>query len=152
MATAKFLVTQQYFHILAIPPSRSLFSLLEREWYFKSNVKHPPPMQDTWVQSLGQKNPLEKGVATHFSILAWKSPWTEEPCGYSPWGCKELDTTEWLMLSHFSHKWCLRDLEVKLVVSDSSMASAGLSWALGMLILGTYLPDGTCRYSANSSC
>ena len=61
-------------------------------------------MQETWVQSLGWENPLEKGVATHFNILAWKSVWTEEPCGYSPWGCKELDTTERLMRSHFSHK------------------------------------------------
>ena len=61
-------------------------------------------MQETWVQSLSRENPLEKGVATHFSILAWKSAWTEEPCGCSPWGCKELDMTERLMLSHFSHK------------------------------------------------
>ena len=38
-----------------------------------------PEMQETWVQSLGQKNPLEKGMATHSSVLAWKIPWTEEP-------------------------------------------------------------------------
>ena len=39
-------------------------------------VKNPPAMQETWVQSLGQEDPLEKGTATHSSILAWKIPWT----------------------------------------------------------------------------
>ena len=38
-------------------------------------------MQETWVQFLGQEGPLEKEMATHFSILAWKIPWTEEPSG-----------------------------------------------------------------------
>ena len=42
-------------------------------------VKNLPVMQDTWAQSLGQEDPLEKGVATHSSILAWRIPWTEEP-------------------------------------------------------------------------
>ena len=41
-------------------------------------VKNLPAMQVTWVQSLSQENPLEKGVATYSSILAWKIPWTEE--------------------------------------------------------------------------
>ena len=42
-------------------------------------VKNLPAMQETRVQSLGQEDPLEKGMATHSSILAWKIPWTEEP-------------------------------------------------------------------------
>ena len=42
-------------------------------------VKHLPAMQVTWVRSLGQEDPLEKEMATHSSILAWKIPWTEEP-------------------------------------------------------------------------
>ena len=42
-------------------------------------VKNPPVMQETWVQSLGQEDSLGKGKATHFSILAWRIPWTEEP-------------------------------------------------------------------------
>ena len=41
-------------------------------------VKNPPGMQETWVRSLGQEAPLEKGMATHSSILAWRIPWTEE--------------------------------------------------------------------------
>ena len=42
-------------------------------------VKNLPAMQDTWVQSLGWKEPLEKEMATHSSILAWRIPWTEKP-------------------------------------------------------------------------
>ena len=45
------------------------------------------------VRSLGQEEPLEEGMATHSSILAWRIPWTEL-VGYSPRGCKESDTTE----------------------------------------------------------
>ena len=57
----------------------------------------------TWeiqLRSLGQEDPLEKGMANHFSILAWRIPRTEEPGGlHSPWGPKELDTSEQLTLS-----------------------------------------------------
>ena len=42
-------------------------------------VKSLPAMQETWIQSLGWEDPLEKGKATHSSILAWRIPWTEEP-------------------------------------------------------------------------
>ena len=47
-----------------------------------------------WVQSLDLEDPLEKEMATHSSILAWRIPWTEDLVGYSPSGCKESDTTE----------------------------------------------------------
>ena len=57
-------------------------------------VKSLPAVQETPVQSLGQEDPLEKGTATHSSILAWRIPWREEPGGVRPWGLKELDTTE----------------------------------------------------------
>ena len=42
-------------------------------------VKNPPAIRESWVQSLGWEDPLEKGTATHCSILAWRIPWTEEP-------------------------------------------------------------------------
>ena len=51
-------------------------------------------MQETPVRSLGQEDHLEKGMATHSSILAWRISWTEVPGGYSPWGLKELDGPE----------------------------------------------------------
>ena len=61
-------------------------------------VKNLPVMQETWVQSLGQEDPLEKGMATHSSILAWRIPWSEEPSrlqhGVAKQGCKGLDMTE----------------------------------------------------------
>ena len=44
-------------------------------------VKNLPAMGETWVRSLGQEDPLEKGMVTHFSTLAWRIPWTEEPDG-----------------------------------------------------------------------
>ena len=44
-------------------------------------IKNLPAMQETWVQSLGLEDPLQKGMATHSSILAWRIPWTEEPGG-----------------------------------------------------------------------
>ena len=44
-------------------------------------VKNPPAMQETWVQSLDREDPLEEGMATHSSILAWRIPWTEKPGG-----------------------------------------------------------------------
>ena len=68
-------------------------------------VKSLPAVQETGVQSLGREDPLEKGMATHSSILAWRIPWTEEPGGYNPWGHKELDTTERLTLSLFEKTW-----------------------------------------------
>ena len=51
-------------------------------------IKNLPAMQETSVQFLGQKDPLEKGMATHSNILAWRTPWTESPAGYSPWGLR----------------------------------------------------------------
>ena len=48
-------------------------------------------MQETRIQLLGREDPLEKGMETHSSILAWKIPWTEELAGHSPWGHKESD-------------------------------------------------------------
>ena len=60
-------------------------------------VKNLPAVQkapEMWVRLLGREDPLEEGPATHSSLLAWRTPWTEEPGGYSPWGRAESDTTE----------------------------------------------------------
>ena len=56
-------------------------------------VKNLPVMQETWVQFLGQEDPLEKEVATHSSILAWRIPWTEEPDRLQSMGSQKSDTT-----------------------------------------------------------
>ena len=57
-------------------------------------VKNLPAMLETWVRSLGREYPLEKGMETHSTILAWRIPWTEEPGGYNSRGHKESDMTE----------------------------------------------------------
>ena len=53
-------------------------------------VKNLPAMQETRVQSLGWEDPLEKGQATHSSILAWRIPWTEEPGGLQSMGSQRV--------------------------------------------------------------
>ena len=65
-------------------------------------VKRLPAMQETWVQSLGQEDPLEKEMATHSSILAWKVPWTEEPSRLQSMGLQRVrhDWASSLSLSH----------------------------------------------------
>ena len=71
-------------------------------------VKNPPAMQETWVRYLGWEDPLENEMATHSGILAWETPPPQRSLiGYSPWGHKELDMTEWLTYTHiiFSVGW-----------------------------------------------
>jgi hypothetical protein len=63
-------------------------------------VKNLPVMLETGVGFRGWEDPLEKGMATHSSILAWRIPWTEEPGGLQSMGSQESDTTERLSLSH----------------------------------------------------
>ena len=58
------------------------------------------------VRSLGQEDPLEEGKATHSSILAWRSPWTEKPGGYRAKDCQEVDTTRETARTH-AHEWLL---------------------------------------------
>ena len=61
-------------------------------------VKTPPAMQETRVRSLGWEDPLEKGTATHPSILAWRIPWTEEPGGLQFMGSQRIRHTDRLSL------------------------------------------------------
>ena len=61
-----------------------------------SVVRNLPAKQETWVQSLGQEDPLEREMATHSSILGWRISWTEEPGGLQSIGWQESDMTEQL--------------------------------------------------------
>ena len=63
-------------------------------------VQNLPAVQKTSVRSLGLKDSLEKGMATHFNILAWRISWTEEPVRLQSMDLKESDTTKQLSLSH----------------------------------------------------
>ena len=69
-------------------------------------LKCLPAVWETWVRSLDQEDPLEKEMATHSSILAWKIPWTEELGGLQSTGLKESDTTERLHF-HFQASFSL---------------------------------------------
>ena len=75
-------------------------------------VKNLPAMQEIQVWSLGREDPLEKGMATHSRILAGKSYGQRSLAGYSPWGHKELDMTEWLTLS--LSRWFWTKLSIKI--------------------------------------
>ena len=55
-----------------------------------SQVKNLPSVQETRVPSLGQEDPLEKGMETHFSVLAWRIPWTQEPGGLQSMGSQRV--------------------------------------------------------------
>ena len=63
-------------------------------------VKNLPAVQETQIWSLGREDPLEKEMATHYSILAWKIHRQRSLVGYSPWGHNDLDTTEWVTLPY----------------------------------------------------
>ena len=78
-------------HIYKVSTFKNSFLL----WTFGASlvvqtVNNLPAMQETWVWSLGQEDPLEKGKATHSNILAWRTPWTEEPGGLQPTGSQRV--------------------------------------------------------------
>ena len=92
-------------------------------------------MRETWIWSLGQEDPLEKGMATHSSILAWKSPCMEEPGSYSPWSYKESDTTERLI--HWEKKEEMKRAQLWPFLT-SSASSPSLCFLLLFLLWGHY--------------
>ena len=75
-------------------------------------------MQETWVQSLGQEDPLEKAVATHSSILAWEISWTEEPGGLQ--SMRSLKS--WTQLSDFTFTFDFHALEKEMATRSSVLA------------------------------
>ena len=83
-------------------------------------VKDPPAMRETWVWSLGWEDPLEEGMATHSSILAWRTPmdrgawWTT----VHPWGSRESDMTEWLCTAHI---WNIYHMHITSFFIHSSL-------------------------------
>ena len=66
-------------------------------------VKNLPAMQETWVRSLGWEDPLEERMATHSSILAWKSPWPEEPGGLQSMGLQRVGHAERLSTQNINY-------------------------------------------------
>ena len=99
-------------------------------------IKNLPAMQETKVRSLGREDLLEKGMATHSSILAWRIPWTEEAGGLQSWGCEELDTTEPLTLSLSDCEHSLKPKPLLTVFSAAIYA--------GTYTTGFFLETLTC--------
>ena len=85
-------------------------------------VKNLPVMQETQVQSLGQEGPLEKGMAAHSSVLAWKIPWIEEPEGLQP-----MRSQSQTQLSDFTFTFHFHALE-KEMATHSSILAWRISW------------------------
>ena len=63
---------------------------IHTQYFMAQMVKNLPAMQETQVRSLGQEDPLERGMATHSSILAWRIPWTEYPGGLQSMGSQRV--------------------------------------------------------------
>ena len=82
-------------------------------------LKNPPAVQETWVQSLGWEDPLEEGMATHSSIPAWRSPWTEEPGGLQSMGSQRV-RCGWAT----KHNWGLRKKNCRFPAPDNCEISA----------------------------
>ena len=117
-------------------------------------------MWETWVRSLGREDPLEKEMATHSSILAWRIPWTEELDGLQSTGHKELDTTERLhfhfcfLLSHGSSIYLSRikamERQENSLLSSSvefsqCIISKGIAMTLNHILAGLNFLKGSFR-------
>ena len=100
-----------------IMPSLNSYSALLCLKYWASQVAHMVKnlcaMQETWVRSLGWEDPLEEGTATHSSILAWKIPWTEEPCRLQSMGSQRV-----------GHDWATKHSTAQLAISPTCWTSS----------------------------
>ena len=104
-------------------------------------VKHLPTMRETWVQSLGQEDPLEKEMATHSSTLAWKIPWTEKPGRLQSMGSQRVGHNGATSLSLFKldsqWKFAVKFRELKLGLGNN------LEGAMGRQVEGMLKLEGT---------
>ena len=93
-------------------------------------LKRLPAMQETWVPSLGQEDPLQKGMAIHSRILAWRIPWTKEPSRLQPMRSQRVGHTEQLTLSLFFtsqlKKFFINDIEYFISTCLSLIVSIAL--------------------------
>ena len=92
-------------------------------------VKHLPTVQETWVQSLGQEDPLEKEMATHSSILAWKIPWTQEPGRLQSMGSLGVGHDRATSLSLFTFMHWRRKWQATPVFLPGESQGRGAWWA-----------------------
>ena len=121
LANLKYFIFERFkmFHIHSISHEIKMFQhvcSVEKHWVKKyytvhrgfpslvaQRLKHLPPMRETWVRSLGREDSLEKEVATHSSIPAWRIPWMEEPGGLKSTGPQRV-SHNWDFTFHTVHK------------------------------------------------
>ena len=96
-------------------------------------VENLPAVCETWVQSLGQEDPLEKGMATHSSILAWGLPWAEKPGGLQSMGSQRVGMTEGLTLVTCDLTNDLDDHDGVITHLESDILKCEVKWALGSI-------------------
>ena len=82
------------FYFFVKKSHKDIFILIGDTSLVPQMIKNLPAMQETQVQSLGQEDAIEKGMATHPRILTWRIPWTEEPDRLQSMGSQESDTTD----------------------------------------------------------
>ena len=106
-------------------------------------VKNSPAIWETWVQSLGWEDPLEEGMATHYSLLAWRIPWTEEPGGLQAMRLQR-DTTE--RLSTTQQHSTAYSVQHSPEVSRGTLYRSNYLQIPQTLSLCDFLPSGTVLY------
>ena len=108
-------------------------------------VKHPPTMWETWVQSLGWDDLLEKEMATHSSILAWKIPWMEEPGrlqsmglqrGGHNWATSQMSVLQYVHIHTHSHMYNIIPPIIMWTWNRYSFKSVSPQFSLGLHIVG----------------
>ena len=108
--------------------------LISRASLVTQTVKNLPAMQETWVWSLGWADPLEKGMATHSSSLAWRIPWTEEPGGLQSMGSQSIEynrgTFTHILISSPWWNLLLSDVVLFIYVLMCSHPPPVLEWKL----------------------
>ena len=93
-----------------------IIGIIGLPWWLRL-VKNPPIVQETQVGSLGQEDPLEKGMVAHFSILAWEIPWTEQHGGLQSMGSHIIITR--VPTSYFLKRWCGEGEKAQSLASGS---------------------------------
>ena len=135
MEFAPLLVSLQF-------PESILWGLLHAYYMWRASllaqtVKNLPAMQVTQVRFLGQEDPLEKEMATHSSILAWRIPWREEPGRLQSMESQESDTT--YQLKNHNYMWCTIELKRVSWTARKSNQSILKDISLGCLLVGLIL-------------
>ena len=111
--------------------------------FFYLTLKPMQEMQDMWVLSLGQEEPLEKDMATHSSILAWRIPWTEEPGGLQSTGPQRVGHN-WERVSTHTHTHTLKlQLRQTMMAIRQQQLSSFQKWIKSELVMMTRSPTHT---------